>query len=121
MASLKGLQLLDVSQNNLSGPIPKGLEKLFFLEKLNLSFNNFEGEVPVFKNICAISLIGNTKLCGGIQKLQLPKCPVNVMKPRKSIRFKHAIVIISVVQIFLLFSSFIVWMKKSRKKSPSMV
>nr|XP_023889501.1 putative receptor-like protein kinase At3g47110 [Quercus suber] len=94
MASLKGLRLLDVSQNNLSGPIPEGLEKLLFLEKLNLSFNNFEGEVPikgVFKNISAISLIGHTKLCGGIQKLQLPKCPVNVMKPRKSIRFKHAI------------------------------
>ena len=91
---------------------------------MNLSFNNFEGEVPikgVFKNISALSLIGNTELCGGMQKLQLTKCPVNVMKPRKSIRFKHAIVIISIVQIFLLFSSFIVWMKKSRKKSPSMV
>ncbi|XP_065629741.1 putative receptor-like protein kinase At3g47110 [Quercus suber] len=124
MASLKGLRLLDVSQNNLSGSIPEGLEKLLFIEKLNLSFNNFEGEVPiegVFKNISAISLIGNTKLCGGITKLQLPKCPVHLMKPRKSIGFKLAIVIISIVQIFLLFSSFLVWMKKSRKKSPSMV
>ncbi|XP_050249288.1 putative receptor-like protein kinase At3g47110 [Quercus robur] len=124
MASLKGLRLLDVSQNNLSGPIPEGLEKLLFIEKLNLSFNNFEGEVPiegVFKNISVASLIGNTKLCGGIPKLQLPKCPVNVMKPRKSIGFKLAIVIISIVQIFLLFSSFLFWMKKSRKKSPSMV
>ncbi|KAM3697867.1 hypothetical protein ACB098_06G145700 [Castanea mollissima] len=124
MASLKGLRHLDVSQNNLSGPIPKGLEKLLFLENLNLSFNNFEGEVPiegVFKNISAISLIGNTKLCGGIPKLQLPKCPVNVMKPRKSIGFKLAIVIISIVQIFLLFSYFLVWMKKSKKKSPSTV
>ncbi|XP_075671989.1 uncharacterized protein LOC142641436 [Castanea sativa] len=124
MASLKGLRHLDVSQNNLSGPIPKGLEKLLFLENLNLSFNNFEGEVPiegVFKNISVVSLIGNTKLCGGIPKLQLPKCPVNVMKPRKSIGFKLAIVIISIVQIFLLFSSFLVWMKKSKKKSPSTV
>ncbi|KAK4579450.1 hypothetical protein RGQ29_029211 [Quercus rubra] len=124
MASLKGLRHLDVSQNNLSGPIPEGLEKLLFLENLNLSFNNFEGEVPiegVFKNISAISLIGNAKLCGGIPKLQLPKCHVNVIKPRKSIGFKLAIVIISIVQIFLLFSSFLVWMKKSKKKSPSTV
>nr|XP_023899295.1 putative receptor-like protein kinase At3g47110 [Quercus suber] len=78
MASLKGLLELDVSQNNLSGPIPEGLEKLLFLEKLNLSFNNFEGKVPiegVFKNIGAVSLIENSKLCGGIPKLQLPKCP----------------------------------------------
>ncbi|KAK4579448.1 hypothetical protein RGQ29_029209 [Quercus rubra] len=124
MASLKGLRHLDVSQNNLSGPIPEGLEKLLFLENLNLSFNNFEGEVPiegVFKNISVVSLIGNTKLCGGIPKLQLPKCPVNVMKPRKSIGFKLAIVIISIAQIFLIFSSFLVWMKKSKKKSPSTV
>ncbi|XP_050250719.1 probable LRR receptor-like serine/threonine-protein kinase At3g47570 [Quercus robur] len=125
MASLKGLRHLDVSQNNLSGSIPKGLEKLLFLENLNLSFNNFEGELPmegVFKNISVVSLIGNTKLCGGIPKLQLPKCPVNVMKPRKSIGFKLAIVIISVVQIFLIFSSILlVWMKKSKKKSPSTV
>ncbi|XP_050249278.1 putative receptor-like protein kinase At3g47110 [Quercus robur] len=124
MASLKGLRLLDVSQNNLSGPIPEGLQKLLFLEKLNLSFNNFEGEVPiegVFKNISVVSLIGNTKLCGGIPKLKLPKCPINVMKPRKSIGFKLAIVIISIVQIFLFFSSFLVWMKNSKKKSPSMV
>ena len=100
MASLKGLLELDVSQNNLSGPIPEGLEKLLFLEKLNLSFNNFEGKVPiegVFKKIGAVSLIGNTKLCGGIPKLQLPKCHVNVIKPRKSIGFKLAIVIISTV------------------------
>ncbi|KAL0003302.1 hypothetical protein SO802_017083 [Lithocarpus litseifolius] len=125
MASLKGLRHLDVSQNNLSGPIPEGLEKLLFLENLNLSFNNFEGEVPmegVFKNISVVSLIGNTKLCGGIPKLHLPKCPVNVMKPRKSIGFKLAIVIISIVQIFLIFSSILlVWMKKSKKKSPSTV
>ena len=124
MASLKGLRDLDVSQNSLSGPIPKDLEKLLFLEKLNLSFNNFEGEIPiggVFKNISAISLNGNTRLCGGIPKLQLPKCPVNVMKPRKSIGFKLAIVIIFVVQIFLFFSYFLVWMKNSKKKSPSMV
>ncbi|KAM4093815.1 hypothetical protein ACB094_06G147400 [Castanea mollissima] len=123
MASLKGLRHLDVSQNNLSGPIPEGLEKLLFLENLNLSFNNFEGEVPIegfFKNISAVSLIGNTKFCGGLPKLQLPKCPVNVMKPRKSIGFKLAIVIISIVQIFLLFSSFLIWMKK-KKKSPSTV
>ncbi|KAM3697691.1 hypothetical protein ACB098_06G132200 [Castanea mollissima] len=114
----------NVSKNNLSGPIPEGLQKLLFLEKLNLSFNNFVGEVPiegVFKNITAVSLIGNTKLCGGIPKLKFPKCPVNVMKPRKSIGFKLAIVIISIVQILLFFSSFLVWMKKSKKKSTSMV
>ncbi|XP_030929087.1 putative receptor-like protein kinase At3g47110 [Quercus lobata] len=125
MASLKSLQLLDVSQNNLSGSIPRGLEKLRYLENLNLSFNNFEGEVPiegVFKNTSVISLVGNTKLCGGIPKLQLPKCLVEVMKPRNSFGHKLAIVIISIVLFLFLFSSILViyWMKKSKKKSPSM-
>ncbi|KAK4573700.1 hypothetical protein RGQ29_031586 [Quercus rubra] len=124
LASLRGLRRLDVSQNNLSGPLPKGLEMLPFLEFLNLSFNNFEGEVPtegIFKNTSVISLIGNTNLCGGIPQLQLPKCPV--MKPRSSIRFKLAIVIISLVLFFILFSFLFVlyWMKKSKKKPCSMV
>uniref|UniRef100_A0A7N2RA12 Protein kinase domain-containing protein n=1 Tax=Quercus lobata TaxID=97700 RepID=A0A7N2RA12_QUELO len=65
IASLKGLQHLDVSKNNLSGSIPKGIEKLHFLEYLNILFNNFEGE--------------------------LPKCPISVVKPRKSTGFKLAI------------------------------
>ncbi|KAK4579475.1 hypothetical protein RGQ29_029228 [Quercus rubra] len=126
MASLQGLQFLDVSQNNLSGSIPKGLEKLSRLENLNISFNNFEGEVPeggVFKNTSVISLIGNTKLCGGVPKLQLPKCPIKVMKPRNSIGFKLAIGISSIVLFLFLFSSFLVLyrMKKSKKKSPSVV
>ncbi|KAL4597049.1 hypothetical protein ACB092_12G207400 [Castanea dentata] len=125
LASLRGLRQLDVSQNNLSGSLPKGLEMLPFLEFLNLSFNNFEGEVPaegIFKNTSVISLIGNTNLCGGIPKLQLPKCPVKVTKPRSSIRFKLAIVIISLVLFFFLFSFLFVfyWMKKSKKKSCSM-
>ncbi|KAM3683685.1 hypothetical protein ACB094_12G165600 [Castanea mollissima] len=110
LASLRGLRRLDVSQNNLSGSLPKGLE----------------GEVPtegIFKNTSVISLIGNTNLCGGIPQLQLPKCPVKVTKPRSSIRFKLAIVIISLVLFFILFSFLFVyyWMKKSKKKSCSMV
>ena len=97
-----------------------------YLENLNLSFNNFEGEVPiegVFKNTSEISLAGNTKLCGGIPKLQLPKCPVEVMKPRKSFGYKLAIVIISIVLFLFLFSSVVVlyWIKRSRKKPSSMV
>ncbi|KAL0003324.1 hypothetical protein SO802_017105 [Lithocarpus litseifolius] len=126
IASLKGLQHLDVSQNNLSGSIPKGIEKLPFLEYLNVSFNNFEGEVPtegVFKNTSVISLIGNAKLCGGISKLQLPKCPISFMKQRKSSGFKLAIVVVSIVIFLFLFSSFLVlyWMKKSKKKSTAII
>ena len=78
MTYLKGLELLDVLRNNLLGFIPKGLQKLLFLKYLNILFNDIKGPLPtigVFKNVDAISIIGNDKLCGDIPQLQLPKCP----------------------------------------------
>ncbi|KAM0066537.1 putative protein kinase RLK-Pelle-LRR-XII-1 family [Helianthus debilis subsp. tardiflorus] len=74
--SLKGLVELDISHNNFSGHIPRFFEK-FKLEYLNLSYNDFEGEVPmvgVFANESALSVLGNRRLCGGINELGLPKC-----------------------------------------------
>ena len=47
------------------------------LKYLNLSYNDFDGEVPaegIFANASAISLIGNDKLCGGAPGLLLPAC-----------------------------------------------
>jgi Leucine-rich repeat (LRR) protein len=85
LASIKGLEHLDLSRNNLSGLIPKGLERLSFLIYLNLSFNDIEGELPtegVFKNVNAISVVGNNKICGGIPQLQLSRC-LKVTKSRK--------------------------------------
>lgn len=117
MASLRGLQHLDVSRNNLSGLIPKGLEKLPFLQSLNLSFNDIEDKVPtvgVFRNASAISMIGNTKLCGGVPELQLPARPIKVRKSRKSLAFTLKIAIIYIVLPFLTISFFFVfhWRKK---------
>ncbi|KAK2970040.1 hypothetical protein RJ640_014980 [Escallonia rubra] len=47
----------------------------------------FQGEVPkagVFNNISAFSVVGkNMKLCGGIQPLHLPPCPIKVSKKNK--------------------------------------
>ncbi|KAD5961713.1 hypothetical protein E3N88_13186 [Mikania micrantha] len=76
LSSLKGLLELDISNNNLSGQIPNFLE-LLKLEHLNLSYNDLEGEIPmvgVFANKRAFSVMGNSRLCGGIVELGLPKC-----------------------------------------------
>ncbi|XP_058211441.1 putative receptor-like protein kinase At3g47110 [Rhododendron vialii] len=73
MESLRGIQNLDLSHNNLSGQI-LGFLGTFSLKNLNLSFNNFEGELPmrgVFTNASAISVAGNYRLCGGILELLL--------------------------------------------------
>ena len=76
----------------------------------------------VFKNASAISVIGNTKLCGGVPQLMLPSCPVEVMKPTKPLSFKLKIAIIVVVVCFLLFSFilFLHWRKISKSNSSSL-
>ncbi|XP_068331046.1 probable LRR receptor-like serine/threonine-protein kinase At3g47570 [Pyrus communis] len=77
LSSLRGIDCFDLSRNNLSGIIPNYLGSFPFLRNLNLSFNDFEGAVPiqgVFKNASAVSVVGNTRLCGGIPHLRLPKC-----------------------------------------------
>ncbi|CAD5170032.1 unnamed protein product [Musa acuminata subsp. malaccensis] len=73
---LKGLRVLDISRNNLSGHIPDFLRS-FNMTYLNLSFNDLDGEVPkdgIFGNASAFSVVGNSKLCGGIPELRLPSC-----------------------------------------------
>ncbi|RZC24262.1 putative LRR receptor-like serine/threonine-protein kinase [Glycine soja] len=46
LASLQGLQRLDLSQNHLFGSIPNVLQNISSLEYLNVSFNMLDGEVP---------------------------------------------------------------------------
>ncbi|TVU24908.1 hypothetical protein EJB05_27373, partial [Eragrostis curvula] len=59
LSQLRGLEILDLSNNNLSGKISKSLGNLTVLCYLNLSFNTFAGELPdfgVFANITGISI-----------------------------------------------------------------
>ncbi|XP_058112340.1 putative receptor-like protein kinase At3g47110 [Magnolia sinica] len=122
-STLRGLQSLDLSCNILSGKIPQYLENLSALQYLNLSFNNFEGELSkqgVFGNASQISVLGNSKLCGGIQELQLPACSHQVSKKGGiSLASKVKISIISVVMFLISLScSFttLYWVRKSRRK-----
>ncbi|WCJ19826.1 Receptor kinase-like protein Xa21 [Euphorbia peplus] len=106
LSSLRGLDELNLSSNNLSGIIPEYLGKFLFLQMLDLSFNDFEGEVPklgVFSNASAVSLSGNSKVCGGISELKFPECTVpDSKKSGLSLSLK---VIIPLVFV-LLFSAF---------------
>ncbi|KAL3828456.1 hypothetical protein ACJIZ3_017258 [Penstemon smallii] len=64
LSALTGLQDLDLSRNNFFGPIPRFLSELR-LEKLNLSHNRLQGEVPImgiFRNRTLFSLDGNEEL-----------------------------------------------------------
>lgn len=122
MSALKVIQVLDLSQNNLSGQIPKYLEQLPLLRLLNLSSNNLEGEVPklgIFQNASAISIAGNSMLCGGITELQLPACP----RPPTKKQGKAIIIgVVAVVFFLFLLSSFLAirfLLTKSSRKTTS--
>ncbi|KAH9768481.1 protein kinase domain-containing protein [Citrus sinensis] len=122
LSSLRGLRVLDLSQNNISGEIPKFLVELQLVQNLNLSYNDLEGVIPtegVFKNASAISVFGNSKLCGGIPEFQLPICGLEKSKHKRlTIAVKLAAAIISVLVGILLFVSFLFlcWVRKRKDK-----
>lgn len=77
LRSLGGIEEIDLSCNNLTDQFPDFLSKTMSLRKLNLSYNDFVGEVSqrgIFANASAISVTGNSKLCGGVSELYLPPC-----------------------------------------------
>ncbi|XP_068316444.1 probable LRR receptor-like serine/threonine-protein kinase At3g47570 [Pyrus communis] len=123
MSSLGGIEDLDLSRNNLSGEIPQFLRFFRGLKKLNLSFNEFWGAVPVdgvFKNATATSVLGNRRLCGGIEDLWLSKCNSKETKGRGlSPRFKLSICIVSgflgIAMVLLLL--FLCSLRKKRKST----
>ncbi|XP_042377421.1 probable LRR receptor-like serine/threonine-protein kinase At3g47570 [Zingiber officinale] len=87
LSSIEGLEELYVSHNDLSGGIPLFFQNLSFLYAIDLSFNRLEGPVPtkgVFQSIFNISIAGNNELCGGIQELHLPACPMQHLERKKS-------------------------------------
>ncbi|XP_076925611.1 uncharacterized protein LOC143588519 [Bidens hawaiensis] len=119
LSSLRGLAELDLSCNNLSGQIPQFLER-FSLEYLNLSFNDFDGEVPVlgvFSNASAFSVLGNIKLCGDLVELGLPKCKEARKHKKRFHVFDICILLASTLFTILCFVH--VWRKKKNKSQPS--
>ncbi|KAI8546965.1 hypothetical protein RHMOL_Rhmol07G0160500 [Rhododendron molle] len=123
---LKGIQFLDLSRNNLFGQIPKFLGELNSLQSIDLSYNMFEGEVPIeglFKNISAFSIVGNSKLCGGVEELQLPACPTKVLRKRKGpLKNKVIIPVITmsiIVVILICVATIIFRIRRSRREIPS--
>ncbi|XP_062198033.1 receptor kinase-like protein Xa21 isoform X1 [Phragmites australis] len=122
LGQLKGLQIVDLSSNNMSGQIPMFFGTFSTLQYLNISFNSFFGELPtvgIFANASAISIQGNSELCGGIPDLHLPSCSSD--RPKK----KHKSLVIPIV-ISLVAASFILallymlltWHKRRKTTTP---
>ncbi|KAB1210669.1 LRR receptor-like serine/threonine-protein kinase EFR [Morella rubra] len=117
LSRLKGIEYLDLSHNNLTGQIPSYTVSFSMLQNLNLSHNNLEGEVPVkgvFQNATAFEVYGNSRLCGGIQELQLHACPI---KHRYHIALKLILPIGIAAAFCLTLASLISlrWLRKPKK------
>ncbi|KAM5557079.1 hypothetical protein ABKV19_024459 [Rosa sericea] len=122
MAFLRGIRDLDLSRNNLSGEIPDFLAGFGGLKQLNLSFNDFWGAVTVkgvFNNASATSVVGNTRLCGGISDLHLPKCK---SKESRSRSMKLTISLVSaftLLGIAMLLTFLFLYFSKKKSKATS--
>jgi len=121
LSDLKGLTLLNLSHNNLSGSIPTELGDLQYLTQLDLSYNDLQGVVPkngVFGNAKSVSVIGNQRLCGGVQDLHMRPCPI--ASRRKETQYYLIRVLIPVfgfMSLIMLIYFLITERKMSRPKS----
>ncbi|KAF0901908.1 hypothetical protein E2562_006516, partial [Oryza meyeriana var. granulata] len=110
--------------NRLTGilppEIPEFLARMQGLANLNISFNNFEGQVPergIFMNASAIFIEGNSGLCGGIPQLNLPPC-INYTSKKWSHKLVMAISLGSTTLcIILACSLFILWKSKDHVRN----
>ncbi|CAI9108836.1 OLC1v1008532C1 [Oldenlandia corymbosa var. corymbosa] len=121
LSSLKAIQVLDLAENNLTGEIPEDLYKLPFVQFMNLSFNDLEGRVPTagfFSNASAISLLGNSKLCGGIPELKLQLCPEEKPKRKKSLApgFIALIILLTLISVAAILFCIVYYGRRTRRR-----
>ena len=104
MGKLKVLENLNLSNNQLSGRISSSLSKgLSSLQTIDLSYNNLSGPIPFFQENAAKNFTGNSLLCGNAKGF--PLCWSKSLKSsKKSNSSKKVIigVIVAVVSLFLL-------------------
>jgi len=125
LSNINDLQELYLARNNLSGLIPASLQKLASLLTFDASFNDLQGQVPnggVFANLTAISVTGNSKLCGGIPQLRLAPCPTHTTRDSKTDRSKSLMISLTTTGATLLLVSVAVtiWKLKQRPRSQAL-
>jgi Leucine rich repeat/Leucine Rich Repeat len=110
LSNMKGLRVLDVSNNFFSGEVPEFISTMN-LQYLNISFNNFEGELPIegiFKNVSGLDVRGNPKICGGVPELHLPRCTSQSLT--KNHHLHGNIVLISSIVGSFICLAIVIWL-----------
>ncbi|CAN4090327.1 unnamed protein product [Withania somnifera] len=112
------LEFLDLSTNALSGTIPKSLEKLSHLRRINVSFNDLGGQIPsggVFANSTLQSFLGNRGLCG-MHILEVPACSITNLGQQPKLKVVVLKIVTPVIiSSFLIFLSVSIWITKRRR------
>ncbi|KAK3043761.1 hypothetical protein RJ639_001957 [Escallonia herrerae] len=111
------LASLNLSNNMLSGEFLSSLGSCISLTVLSVA-----GEVPAkgaFWNVSKVLLDGNSKLCGGVTELMLPKCATRNASNRNKV--SHALVLIipiscGVLVLILVLVSVLVYKRRHPKK-----
>jgi hypothetical protein len=120
--NLRGIVEMDLSQNNLSGEIPSFFESFSSLQLLNLSFNNLQGPVPisgVFGNSSVVFIQGNKNLCTNSEMLQLQPCMTSTSKRKRTSYVVMVVVpLVVVVLVSLICAVAIVQRKRDTTKQP---
>ena len=119
--ALRSLAFLDMSNNNISGSIPSFFDEFHLIIFLDLSHNKLEGEVSkqgIFSNFSAFSIIENSELCGGIEALHLPACPVKVLRNKKKafVLRKILIPVLPLLAILLACFALILYRRQTSRK-----
>ncbi|CAK9138191.1 unnamed protein product [Ilex paraguariensis] len=144
VSNLTELESLQVYENNFTGKITINFGGLKKIWRVLLFYNNFGSGAPdemnfinsmvncsslqqlelavkgVFTNVSAISIFGNSRLCGGISELDLPRRTVKKMKER-NMSLAHILItsVASTLVAITIVSSFTLFWLKKKRKSPS--
>ncbi|TYH51531.1 hypothetical protein ES332_D10G282300v1 [Gossypium tomentosum] len=128
LGSCVSIEKLLLEGNLFEGPIPSSFSSLRGLEALDLSDNNLSGGIPEFlgvipneglyKNASATFVEGNSKLCGGIPELHLSRCNSKT-SANTSLKLKITIIVV-ILGVTLVFSIFlIIWFRKKKEQKPT--
>ncbi|KAM3405793.1 hypothetical protein ACQJBY_000046 [Aegilops geniculata] len=123
LGKLQMLEFLNLSHNQFSGSIPSSFASMVSLLTLDVSYNNLEGPVPTagqFQNASASWFLPNKGLCGNLSGL--PPCystPVAAHKKGKILGLLLPIVLVMGFVIVTAIVLIIILTRKKRKPKES--